>query len=765
MRRAFLVSVAFTGAFLAISGCAKRDQALEPLPQTGVNIAGVASPRVNGIVASDRGTTPGPQIAEGRALAAGPTRAAQQTKSGDVMLNFADTDIREVVRQILGDILQVNYAIDPAVRGTATIETQQPVPKGELLTTLQTLLSQNGATLVQSGNLYRVVPSAVAMSEPNMAGDVTFGSQVEDLHYTSARDLARVLQPFVGTGARIAADPSRNALLISGEPAARATILNMVHAFDIDIMANQSYALFPVTSGDPGKVAAELQKVFQTDGDGALSGLVRVIPMERVNAVLVVSAQRKYIDDARRLFQLVDRARAVTARSWHVYYVQNGQSGDLANLLQRAFNPHGGGSDTGAGAGSTAPGQEQSRISGSAATGQQESGGFNSSGQGPGGQSAGMPGAGSTMGSGLGTGSSGGVGGNSGPGGQQVGGAGSGNDLPMPLAESDSLSQQDDTSGPNAIRIIANRKNNAILYYATADEASTIEGMLHKIDIVPLQVRIDATIAEVTLNDNLKYGTQFYFQNGGLSGLLTEGKVVSKSPAGDLPGFILSKGTSAVHATISALQAVTNVRILSSPQLLVLDNEMARLQVGDNVPYLTQTAQSTITSTAAVISSVSYQETGVILQVVPKVNSGGLVTLDISQEVSDVATTSTSNIDSPTFSERKVRSHVVIQDGQTVGLAGLIRDNVSRDNSGIPYLKDIPVVGSLFGTQTNTRQRTELLILITPHVLQDQQSARSLTEDMREKLTNAGLVPQELDALPVGGSDNPNEALSRRHRK
>jgi general secretion pathway protein D len=758
MRRALLVSV----AFLAVAGCAKHDEALNPLPPTGTNLTGVASPRVNGVVASDNGAMPGAVIAEGRALASGGTRPAQVTRSGDVMLNFADTDIREVVRQILGDILQVNYAIDPAVHGTATIETQQPVPKAELLTTLQTLLSQNGATLIQSGGLYRVVPSSVALSEPAMAGDTTFGSQVEDLHYTSARDLARVLQPFVGSGARIAADSSRNALLISGEPAARATILNMVHAFDIDLMANQSYALFPVSSGDPGKVAAELQKVFQSDGDGALSGLVRVIPMERVNAVLVVSAQRRYIDDARRLFQLVDRARRVTARSWHVYYVQNGQSGDLANLLQRAFNPKGGGSDNTDSGGSTAPGQRQSQIAGTA--GGQDSSGFGSNG--PGGSGGtGTPGS-TGIGGGLGGATSGGIGGGGGTNGQQVGGSAGGGDLPEPLPETDSASGTGDGGGgPNSIRIIANKKNNAILYYATTEESSTIEGMLHKIDIVPLQVRIDATIAEVTLNDTLQYGTQFYFKNGGISGLLSQGTTTtSTQPTGDLPGFVLSKGTSAVHATISALQAVTNVRILSSPQLLVMDNEMARLQVGDNVPYLTQTAQSTITSTADVISSVSYQETGVILQVVPKVNSGGLVTLDISQEVSDVATTSSSSIDSPTFSERKVRSHIVIQDGQTVGLAGLIRDNVSRGNSGIPYLKDIPVVGSLFGTQNNTRMRTELLILITPHVLQDQQDARALTEDMREKLTHAGLVPQELDGLPPDGSDNPNAVLTRPRR-
>jgi general secretion pathway protein D len=753
MLRVLLLST----AVLALVGCKNHDHALEPLPPTANDLAGIASPRVNGVVTAGSGAMRSPQIAEGHATSTSGKRGALTTEEGDATLTYADTDIKEVIRQILGDILHVNYVIDPAVAGTVTLETHQPIPKAQLLDTLETLLNQNGATLTQSGGLYRVIPSAVALTEPSMAGDVSFGSQVEELRYTSARDLAKVLTPFVGDGARLIADPNRNALLISGEPAARAAIVSMIHAFDIDILANQSYALFPVTSDDPGKVASDLQKAFQTEGEGALSGVVRIIPMERVNAVLIVSSQRRYIDDARRLFELVDKSRHLTARSWHVYYVQNGDSGDLANMLQRAFNPKEAAQDKTNSASSTAPGRQQAHISDNA--GQS---GFNNSNN----QSGGT----GTTG-GLGQSTSGGIGGAPSPSGTTPGtsgdnqgdtSGGGGDDLPMPVAETDSLSspQEENT---NTIRIIANHKNNAILYYATAEEASTIEGMMHKIDIVPLQVRIDATIAEVTLNDTLKYGTQFYFQNGGLSALLSQGtSATTTAPSGSLPGFVLSKGTSAVKATISALQSVTDVRVLSSPQLLVLDNQMARLQVGDNVPYLTQSAQSTITSTADIINSVAYQETGVILQVVPRVNSGGLVTLDISQEVSDVATTSSSSIDSPTFSERKVRSHVVVQDGQTIGLAGLISDNVSRGNAGIPYLKDIPVVGSLFGTQTNTRMRTELLILITPHVLQDQRDARSLTQDMREKLRNAGLVPQELQSLPKSGSDNPNAALGQR---
>jgi len=756
MLRVLLLST----AVIALVGCKSHQQPLEALPENANSLAGAASPRVNGVVTPPRGPLQPPEVAFGASGSAKGARGAKASEEGDVMLNFADTDIKEVIRQILGDILHVNYVVDPAVAGTVTLETHQPVPKAQLMGTLETLLNQNGATLTQNGNLYRVIPSAVALTEPSMAGDTTFGSQVEVLHYTSAKDLVRVLQPFVGDSARLIADPNRNALLVSGEPNARGAIVSMIRAFDIDILANQSYALFPVTSDDPGKVATDMQKAMQTEGEGALAGVVKIIPMERVNAVLVVSAQRRYIDDARRLFQLVDKGRRSTARTWHVYYVQNGDSGDLANMLQRAFNPKEAQQEKASGAGSTAPGRSQAKISDT-----NQSGFSNSNNQGGG--------LGGTPGGGMGSTPGGGLGGGSSPGGspsgssdsQGGGGSGGENDLPMPVEETDSLSAPTEEN-TNTIRIIPNHKNNAILYFATAEEASTIEGMMHKIDVVPLQVRIDATIAEVTLNDNLKYGTQFAFQNQGLSGILTEranGAVsaVTGAPTGDFPGFVLSKGTSAVKATISALQSLTNVRILSSPQLLVLDNQMARLQVGDNVPYLTQSAQSTITNTADIINSVSYQETGVILQVVPKVNSGGLVTLDISQEVSDVAKTASSGIDSPTFSERKVRSHVVVQDGQTIGLAGLISDNVSRSNAGIPYLKDIPILGSLFGTQDNTRQRTELLILITPHVLQDQRDARSLTQDMREKLRNAGLVPQELQAMPKSGSENPNGTLTR----
>jgi general secretion pathway protein D len=211
-----------------------------------------------------------------------------------------------------------------------------------------------------------------------------------------------------------------------------------------------------------------------------------------------------------------------------------------------------------------------------------------------------------------------------------------------------------------------------------------------------------------------------------------------------------------VREALNALSAVTQIKVLSAPQLTVMDNEPARLQVGALVPVITQTSQSTIAANAPIVNSVEYRDTGVIMLVTPRVNSGGLVTLDISQEVSDVANTTSSNIDSPTFNQRLIRTRVAVQDGQTVGMAGLIRDSDSQGNSGIPVLKDIPLLGSLVSSQVNSRARTELLVLITPHVVHDQRDALALTEDLRKGLINAGLVRQELQRKPLRGSANPN---------
>ena len=713
---------------LALASCAERAQVAPPR-QAAEPRATAGEGRANGPVAPVSAAIPPVTALGSGGGGIGAVQPGDLPGAEPMTLNFADADIREIARTILGDALRVTYTIDPLVRGTATISSERPLPPAELLRTLQTLLVQNGASLIVTDGIYRITPLAANGAGNALvgSGDASAGTVVVPLRFASARDLAKVLEPFVGAGAQIAADPARNVLLVSGEPTARAGLLDLVRAFDTDMLRRQSYAVFPVRNGEAAAAAADLAQAMGAGGEGPLSGVVRISPLRRANGVLVVAPEAHFIEQARRLFAMVDRAGDAMARSWHVYYVQNGQVGDMERVLQRAFM---GGGEAASGDGmQTAPGLEHVTMSTQGGTGTQ--GGIN-----PGLQGGQIPGTGPQ---------------------QQMAGS---DPLQPPAVLAPPTDTGDASYAPagggkqDGIRIVANKANNALLIYSNEEEQRMIEGMLRKIDILPLQVRIDATIAEVSLTDDLRYGTQFFFQDGGLTGTLSNNRL--GLPVGEFPGFVLARGVSSARFALSALQSVTNVNVLSAPQIVAVDNQPAFLQVGDTVPYISQTAVSTQNPDAPIVNSIQYRDTGVILQVTPRINAGGLVSLDIVQEVSDVVETTSSRIDSPTFPQRRLRSRVVVEDGQTIGMAGLIRDGVTEGNSGLPFLKNIPVFGTLFGTQDNTRRRTELLVLITPHVIHDQRDARALTEDLRQTLQGADSVPQTLETLPVSGSANPN---------
>jgi len=745
---------------LALAACGQTEATsakLAPLPPIAAGI-GAATPRINGRTGAPK------QMASAQfAYAPGvsPNPAGHEVAyagPNEVSLEFADADIREVVGQILGNVLHVDYTIDPTVHGTATLHSAQPMSRDQLLPTLQSLLTQNGATVVRSGRLYRVVPIKDAAAAPGVANAAfAQGSEVVPLRYLSAEELAKTLQPYVASGGKIVASAGANSVIVTGDPPTRDTLVDLVRAFDVDLLAGQSYAMLPVPSGDAKDFATALQDALHAQKDEALRATVRVVPMARLGAVLVVASQPRLLDGAARVYRLIEKKQRENERSWHVYYLQNSRASSVAYVLQQAFTPN----NVTAQPQGTAPGN---------ATGlpgaQQISTGFGTT---PG--TAGTPGIGGVGGTGgIGTAGVPGMPGQTGtlgPGTVTPGSTlGTATQTPAVTAapgnpllgglETGGTTGAANAAETEAIRIIPEPQNNAILIYATQQEEDTIEAMLHKVDILPLQVRIDAAIAEVDLNDQLQYGTQFFFKAGGLNGTLAQAFPTASA------GFLLA-GSSASQIAIAALQSVTTVRVLSSPQLLVLDNQPALLQVGDAVPYLTATSQGTLVAGSPVVNSINYMQTGVIMQVTPRVNSGGLVTLDIVQQVSDVDTSvNTAGIQSPAFLERNVASRVVVQDGQTLGLAGLIRDNSTRNNQGFPWIKNVPLLGALFSQQNNTRARTELLVLITPHVIYNQRDARALSQDLREQLPNAALVPAILNTLKPSGSSDPDQRL--RHR-
>jgi general secretion pathway protein D len=738
-------------AILLLAACA-APRAPAPLtaalPQPLVQETGLpsASPttRISGRL-DNGGALPPPAASYSAAPALSVPSLSGGPGQGDISLNFADTDIRTAVDQILGVILQQNYTIDSAVQGTVSLRTVAPLPRDALIPTLQTLLAQNNAVLVRTNGIYRVMPADVAATSPNLTNDDALGgAAMVPLHYTEAAPLAQTLGPFVNSTSRIIPASDQNALIVEGDPASRQALVSLIEAFDVDALSGQSYEIFPVTGGDAADFASAFSAALNKSADPSQPGPITVVPLERINAVLVIAHSEDLLFDAQRVYAVLSQAQRETVRSWHVYYLNNGRANDAAYILQQAFTPD----DVTAQPTAPATGQINTTLSsGSGASGTGAASDTGSTGLGAStgaasttttpstGATAATPSTGATTG-GTDQSSTSGAAALLGP-----------------------LSAGATGAGTDSIRIIPDNDNNSLLIYATAEEDERISAMLDQIDISPVEVRIDATIAEVDLTGQLQYGTQFFFKSGGINAVLSQG--TSAALATNFPGFVLSgHGGNAAPLAISLLQSVTKVNVLSSPELMVLDGQSASLQVGDLVPYLTQTSQDTTSSGSPVINSIDYRETGVILQVTPHVGTDGLVTLDIDQEVSGVSpTVTTSGINSPTFTDRAVTSRVAIQDGQTIGLAGLISDSDSHENSGIPYLKNVPLLGDLFATQNNQRNRTELLVLITPHVVRTQTDAAGLTADLQAELPAAAGVPAALATMPSSASADPDAAL------
>jgi general secretion pathway protein D len=715
---------------------------------------GQTQPRMNGRITPQSSPSTAPILSRsagtGGRIAAAHGGGVTTEEDGGVMLNYVDTDVREIARQVLGEILKVNYVIDSGFQGQATIQTSKPLKREELLPTLQTLLSQNGGTLTYQNGLFRIGPADDASVVPPVvdANTTGLGSQVVSLRYASAKQLVAVLQPYVGDGAKILADPGRNVIVISGSQAARTSVAELIRVFDVDYLAGQSYGLFPVKTGEPAKVAASLQKALQTEGDTPVAGSLQVIPIEQANAVMVVARSQAYLERAARIIAQIDRIGDSGGRSLHVYYLRNVQAQDLQPVLQRAVNPPSGNAPTETAPGSVSPTAEGAQVSSASANpGSTPTGGLPS----PTGSST--TGLSSGMGNAI-TDQAGGIGGGT----STMGTGATGVNTPPPPPTPDVNQQQ---AGAQALgpQIIADTKSNTLLVVSTDAEYAKIEAAIRRLDVMPMQVLIEATVAEVTLNDTLEYGTQFFLAHQGNRAILTNAQsptsvtmpgagmnnnaLFGATMAPNFPGFAIARAVGSTQYAIQALKEVTNVKVISSPKLLVLDRQQARLEVGDLVPIISQSAQSTLTAEAPIVNSVEYQQTGVILTVTPRVNAGGLVTLDIDQSVSQVVTTTSSSINSPTFQQRKVTSRVAVQDGETISLAGLIQDNKNEGNTGIPILNEIPLLGSLFSTKSKTDVRTELLVLLTPRVVYDQQQARALTEELRNKFPVASAAARQ----------------------
>ncbi len=611
--------------------------------------------------------------------------------------------------------------------------------------------------LLRAGNLYQVVPLDSAtkagmetVGSPNPGG---FGVRVLPLRFVPAADMKSILDPFVPTGGTLQADGTHNVLIVSGPAADLAGFADLVRQFDVDWLAGKSLGIYPLHIGTAKDVADEVQQILQGNSNGPtpLSALVRVVPIQRLNAVLVISTQPAYLLQVKSWIDRLDYGNDETTPKIFEYRVQNSRAADLAQVLSRLLSP---GSVQTAGA-QTAPGGGTAQIG--SQNGGAANGGFGNGTSGQGGGLGQAGGGGGLMNNTAGAG--GGIGqtpsgfgqqgqGQQGQGqGQQgIGGYGQPNQQGNETDQQQSIAEAlggENASGSSRnlqtppVRIVADDKNNALVIYARPRDYRMIEAIIRQLDIVPLQVLIEATIAEVTLNDSLQYGLQYYFKSGASKfefSNLNTGTLTAADISGVFPGFNYALTASNQAVVLNLLRSVSNVNVISAPQLLVLDHRTASLEVGQQVPIVTQTAQSLITTDAPAVNSIEYRNTGVLLQVTPRVNSTGLVSLDIDQEVSDVANTTSSTLNSPTINDRHITTSVVVRDGETIALGGLITENHSNVRNGIPILSDIPLIGPLFRNTSRSTGRTELFVLLSPTVVRNPVDANQMTNDLREKM-------------------------------
>ncbi len=724
---------------VALGGCATAPHTFENDPglmhealngtgdqrQPEADVAPVMPTSSSGPVAPQR------QIISGNQRFVRPPAAGKAAGSdeggGDIVFNFTNQPIEAVINTVMGDLLHENYSIAQGVHGDVSFSTSKPVNKKEALSILETLLSWTDNAMIRQGNRYVILPAAQAVAGklvPEMTVSQPsngLSARLYPLKYISATEMQKLLKPFARDNAFLLVDPSRNVLSLAGTPEELANYQDTIDTFDVDWLKGMSIGVYGLQRASVAELMPQLQKMFGPDSGMPLAGMVKFLPNERTNSVVAISAQPEYLREVGDWIKTIDEGGG-NEPQMYVYDVRNMKATDLAKYLRQIY---GNGEIKDDSAAKVAPGLRTTTLS--------SLNGSNSSGIG----SSGTTGLTTTGTQGLSSGNS-------------------LNNNSMQNADEDSDESQDDSSGTtgsngasgqqksldDSTRITAQKASNQLLVRTRPAQWKEIESAIKRLDNPPMQVQIETRILEVKLSGELDLGVQWYLgklagnsssttvaNTKGSQGALGSGGAGLGSTDTAFYSFVSSNFQVALHA----LETNGRTQVLSAPSLVVMNNQQAQIQVGDNIP-ISQTTVNTSTSDTT-LSSVEYVQTGVILDVTPRINPGGLVYLDVQQQVSDADTSSeTTTQTNPNISTRSVSTQVAVQSGQTVLLGGLIKQDNSETASSVPYLGRIPGLRWLFGSTTKSKDRTELLVLITPRVVTSKSQARQVTDDYRQQM-------------------------------
>jgi general secretion pathway protein D len=660
-------------------------------------------------------------------------------------LNFENADVREVVQAVLGETLKINYTMTEDVSGKVTISSPRAMTGDELLAALESSLNANGFSMTKSAGAYRIAPSGVGAGvvDTPFATQPSYGVSVVPLRHVSAATMGRLVAGFVAETDGLRVDAARNAMIVRGPGARRADAVATIMSFDADWMQNQAVGIYEVRQAQPEAVVAELNRVFDSEQRGASGGVIQFKPIGRLRAVMVVSKNPALLKRAETWIKRLDRDTQSGAENVFVYKAKYRDAKELTRIVTSLFRAGGDGASGAAAStgqrSATATGTGSSSADSGSDDGSRSTSGFSST------SNSSSDARGSLQGrSGAGSQSA-----FNNPNFDAQGGAA--DSAASESSGGDSIDLTTQAQGERSgVLISADPANNAVVVYADGYTYQKILSALRKLDSAPLQVAIQATIAEVTLRDEMRQGVEYFVKSNSVGLGQDKGSVslfgtMGSRLAKQIPGFnvLLGANTNA-DVIISALDQVTDVEVLSSPSLVVAENQPANFQVGDEVPITTRQAQSVENVDAPLLNQVEFRDTGVILNVTPRIGTNDAVTMQIEQEISAVA--SGANSLTPTISKRRVASNISVTSGQTVLLAGLISKRDAKGKNGIPLLGDLPGVGGLFSQRDRTQDRTELVVFIRPTVIRNGEDAQSVAEEFRSRLmvNKAGAIPASI---------------------
>jgi len=696
--------------------------------------------------------------------------AAQEPAALVGNLNLQDASLTEVVDQLARQ-LKINIQVDPRVKGTVTLNTYGETRNLDARNLLEMILRVNGFGMVQEGEIYRIVPLTDVVRQPmpfqvngkDIPADDQLMLNLVFLKYVGVDELSKVLQEFTDTNAVVKVYAPANLLFILDSRRNMRRLMELVALFDSDTFVGERVRLYEIHNARPSDLVKELENILKSISLDSKNSTVRFLPVDRIGTLIAVAPNSGAFETVEVWIKKLDIQISATSGviDTYVYHVRYGRADCLAMALNQLYMPSGGygggygngmyqggngnyGGGYGNGAygngaygggayGASYPVGGFPGASGGGGYGSQNS--FNSGfgGAGACGSAVGMGGGGSFGGGGYGYPSFGGYAAQAPPS-QNAGplGLAPATTGPAPAGSAAAAAQSSSSDNANPPRIVPNPLDNSLLIQADAQQYQAILKLLKELDVAPRQILLEAKIYSVAMTGSFAMGVNYYYQK--VSGqerkpLASLVNAVTTLSAGTLVGQAKE-----LLAFLSLSDNAGNARVISEPSLIATDSIPASINVGTQVPVLTGTTITPGGGTNTQTQGISSHNTGVTLQVNARVNPSGVVTLIINQEVSKPSSTTTSSIPTPSFDQQVVQTQITMQDGDTIAIGGIISENVSSASAGVPGLNRLPFVGGVFGSKTYSRDRSELILFMTPHVIYDTNDLLEASQELKARV-------------------------------